>query len=191
MYPPMTFTFLPSGLSVLSPSFLFFFLLRYWAKDTDYATVNGGKFDFVFGEPDRFKPSIHSTVGTMMRILFLAHENTASLFSFSCFLFVLRLSLHLFLRSSVHRNCFLKTIFFLYTFVLFFCSFVCFLFVCLFVWTEGRGGRPSGIPISAEFWDYLMRSSKAWGLVTYEQDWLDTTVSTVAPPQPWFDESCR
>lgn len=23
------------------------------------------------------------------------------------------------------------------------------------------------------FWDYLMQVSKQWGLVTYEQDWLD------------------
>eukprot|EP00055_Hartaetosiga_balthica_P010247 m.43186 g.43186 ORF g.43186 m.43186 type:complete len:767 (+) comp7096_c0_seq2:66-2366(+) len=27
-------------------------------------------------------------------------------------------------------------------------------------------------PLTQEFWDFLMSSSKAWGLYTYEQDWL-------------------
>ncbi|CAK8679724.1 unnamed protein product [Clavelina lepadiformis] len=29
------------------------------------------------------------------------------------------------------------------------------------------------IPDDPNFWNYLIRSSKAWGLITYEQDWLD------------------
>ncbi|CAH1778788.1 unnamed protein product [Owenia fusiformis] len=29
------------------------------------------------------------------------------------------------------------------------------------------------IPVDMGFWDYLMRESKKWGLVNYEQDWLD------------------
>ncbi len=30
------------------------------------------------------------------------------------------------------------------------------------------------LPVDPEFWDYLMSSSQlAWGLMVYEQDWLD------------------
>ena len=28
------------------------------------------------------------------------------------------------------------------------------------------------IPVEQGFWDYLMESSRAWGLKVYEQDWL-------------------
>lgn len=30
------------------------------------------------------------------------------------------------------------------------------------------------LPIDADFWDWLLRESAEWGLVVYEQDWLDT-----------------
>ena len=30
-----------------------------------------------------------------------------------------------------------------------------------------------GVPLTQDFWDDLMESSRKWGLYTYEQDWLD------------------
>ena len=30
------------------------------------------------------------------------------------------------------------------------------------------------VPLTQDFWDFLMESSRKWGLYTYEQDWLDT-----------------
>lgn len=42
------------------------------------------------------------------------------------------------------------------------------------------------LPTQREFWDYLMQSSKTWGLITYEQDWLYTQImgmnATLADP---------
>ncbi len=32
------------------------------------------------------------------------------------------------------------------------------------------------LPVDQSFWDFLMTSSKQWGLSVYEQDWLDDTV---------------
>lgn len=33
-----------------------------------------------------------------------------------------------------------------------------------------------GLPVQQEFWDFLLSSSKKqWGLMVYEQDWLDYT----------------
>lgn len=29
------------------------------------------------------------------------------------------------------------------------------------------------LPTQQEFWDYLMETSRRWGLVVYEQDWLN------------------
>ncbi|KAK2183903.1 hypothetical protein NP493_292g00003 [Ridgeia piscesae] len=29
------------------------------------------------------------------------------------------------------------------------------------------------VPVDQTFWDYLMKTSKEWGLITYEQDWLN------------------
>ena len=33
-----------------------------------------------------------------------------------------------------------------------------------------------GVPVQLEFWEFLLSSSKKqWGLMVYEQDWLDYT----------------
>ena len=33
-----------------------------------------------------------------------------------------------------------------------------------------------GVPVQQSFWDFLLSSSKKqWGLMVYEQDWLDYT----------------
>ncbi|XP_062503496.1 uncharacterized protein LOC134180364 [Corticium candelabrum] len=38
----------------------------------------------------------------------------------------------------------------------------------------------AALPVSAEFWDYLISSSKReWNLFVYEQDWLDTEFNTL------------
>ena len=37
-----------------------------------------------------------------------------------------------------------------------------------------------GLPVQQEFWDFLLSSSKKqWGLMVYEQDWLDYTGSVM------------
>jgi hypothetical protein len=37
------------------------------------------------------------------------------------------------------------------------------------------------LPNDQEFWNYLMKSSKKWGLTTYEQDWLDDEFDNFLP----------
>jgi len=36
-----------------------------------------------------------------------------------------------------------------------------------------------GVPTQQEFWDFLMETSKRWGLVVYEQDWLNDEFDNV------------
>ena len=35
------------------------------------------------------------------------------------------------------------------------------------------------VPLEQRFWDFLMESSKKWGLSVYEQDWLDREYDNV------------
>lgn len=35
------------------------------------------------------------------------------------------------------------------------------------------------VPLQEEFWEYLFSSSAEWGLITYEQDWLDVEMQNV------------
>ncbi|NVM05081.1 MAG: hypothetical protein HWN67_22360 [Candidatus Helarchaeota archaeon] len=37
----------------------------------------------------------------------------------------------------------------------------------------GRTLNPWGLPLEFEFWDMLMKRAKSWGLVMYEQDWMN------------------
>jgi len=37
------------------------------------------------------------------------------------------------------------------------------------------------LPYDQEFWNYLMKSSRKWGLTTYEQDWLDVQFDKFLP----------
>jgi len=39
------------------------------------------------------------------------------------------------------------------------------------------------LPLTQRFWDYLMESSRKWGLYTYEQDWLDDEYDRMSPLQ--------
>ena len=37
------------------------------------------------------------------------------------------------------------------------------------------------LPYDQNFWDFLMKSSREWGLTTYEQDWLDDEFDRFLP----------
>eukprot|EP01064_Diplonema_japonicum_P022867 TRINITY_DN330_c17_g1_i1.p1 TRINITY_DN330_c17_g1~~TRINITY_DN330_c17_g1_i1.p1 ORF type:complete len:753 (+),score=190.36 TRINITY_DN330_c17_g1_i1:65-2323(+) len=41
------------------------------------------------------------------------------------------------------------------------------------------------VPLTKDFWDFLMQKSKAWGLTTYEQDWLYNEFNNV----PYLQQS--
>ncbi|XP_070576646.1 uncharacterized protein [Ptychodera flava] len=50
-----------------------------------------------------------------------------------------------------------------------------------------------GLPMDDEFWNYLLKSSREWGLIVYEQDWLDqqfgnmrATTSDVKVGRTWL-----
>ncbi len=39
---------------------------------------------------------------------------------------------------------------------------------------RSRDGKSDiALPVSQDFWDFLLRTAREWGLTTYEQDWLD------------------
>jgi hypothetical protein len=42
-------------------------------------------------------------------------------------------------------------------------------------------GSQYALPYDQGFWDYLMRTSREWGLTTYEQDWLDDEFDNFPP----------
>ncbi|XP_041369520.1 uncharacterized protein LOC121383515 [Gigantopelta aegis] len=53
--------------------------------------------------------------------------------------------------------------------------------------------KKKAIPVEEAFWDYLFDSSRKWGLVTYEQDWLDrefeemhATVTDISLGRTWL-----
>ena len=35
----------------------------------------------------------------------------------------------------------------------------------------GSGRGPYAIPNDTQFWNFLLKNGKQWGLMTYEQDW--------------------
>jgi hypothetical protein len=55
--------------------------------------------------------------------------------------------------------------------------------------------KQKAIPTTVDFWDYLFRSSKAWGLSVYEQDWLhneweglDATLQSATLARDWLTQ---
>lgn len=44
-------------------------------------------------------------------------------------------------------------------------------------------GHGNALPDDQSFWDYLFATAKSWGLVTYEQDWLDYQIESFTPAQ--------
>ncbi|XP_076436393.1 uncharacterized protein LOC143275932 isoform X2 [Babylonia areolata] len=59
-------------------------------------------------------------------------------------------------------------------------------------------GHQLSLPIGQEFWDWLMQSSVEWGLVLYEQDWLNVQLlgtellqASVTAGADWLDSMAR